>query len=243
MTYASDELQEMITRMEQALSDLDAVEFDSAQGEPPRPFTYHISSDGYGSLSDRRKERHGKLIWLRGGRARLQVYDGIVAGLDLEMAVFLEKSPKGETVCHTGAHVEQISRISGGYDATVTLQDLTTTLIPARKKFLESVASESFAAWNRWYADLTEGAILTDLELSETRLVNYDLCLADLSGSNFEGANLAGCNLSGADLSGCNLDRVRLGGADLFGARIPRRYLGLVAASGLVEVESVSVVS
>ncbi|MHC4884583.1 MAG: pentapeptide repeat-containing protein, partial [Planctomycetota bacterium] len=73
-------------------------------------------------------------------------------------------------------------------------------------------------------------------------LNNFDLCMADLTGSNLSHTSFAGCNLSGAILTGCQLNGANFIGADLFSVTISRKHLNLLTDSGLIEVQSITLV-
>ncbi|MFW5856831.1 MAG: pentapeptide repeat-containing protein [Planctomycetota bacterium] len=235
-------LDDLITSLESAVDDAEELAFESGDGRPPRRCTFKVLSESFGSVSERRKNRQAELTRLYEGQGRIRMRDNIVAGHRLRVTIFFDKTGEGEILYRGDATISHSKRVPGCYEAILDFDDLQKTVQPVHRRFLECAVGGDFVTWNRWCSDLREGAVLRDLDLSDTTLVNFDLCAADLTGSDLSGANLANSNLSGANLTGCRLERARLAGADLFRVTIPRKYMGLLAAAGLVELDSVTLV-
>lgn len=238
-TPESPDLGPLLDRLDEALADAAEAEFEVSAGEGGRPCTIQVLTEGFGVASERRKQRRGELQSLQDGEAVMRVKDNLVGGMRVAFTMASGKSAEGELLYRGTGEVQDSRRISGGYRLTIALQELEKSIRPATRRLLECAMTGDFAGWNRWCADLREGASLQELHLAGLTLVNFDLCCADLSGSDLTAADLSNSNLSGADLSGCTLDRVRLTGADLFRVRLPQRYQGLVAAAGVAERESI----
>lgn len=238
MARAPADVDSIVEKLETGLQDAAEAVFEAGDGTPPRQCTFRINTEAFGSLSERKKRRAAELVRLRDGEVELRTRESIVAGYELTITVLFARSGAGEVLLGCDGTVIQSKRIPGCYRLILQLTGLQRQLVPCHRRLLECAASNDFATWNRWSIELQEGAQLRELDLSGMNLSHFDLCCADLSGSNLTAANLSHCNLSGANLSGCVLDMARLAGADLFRVQLPRRYMGLLTAAGLVEIES-----
>ncbi len=233
-----DKLDGLISDLESVIEDHETTTFSIESGEPPRRGTYRILSGAYTSLADR-KPRRSEIHSVSASEVLLRSQADVSRGMEVEVKILAEKTGKGEVLQVVTGNVIQSRRVSGAYEIQTSIENLQKKIVPAHQRFLDSISAGDSMAWNRWCADLNEGAELKGLDLSRSVLANFDLSCADLSSSNLQDADLSGANLAGADLSDCNLDGVNIAGADLFRARLPRRYMGLLLASGMIEVESV----
>jgi hypothetical protein len=236
---SSHSLDEMIARLEEAIGDVEDIQFVADRVTPPKACTFRVLSETFAAVSDREKAHRGKILQMNTDEARMKTLDNVVRGHEMELHIAYSKGPEGEVFYRTTGKVKYSKRVSGGYDMIVTFESLEKNIIPVHRRFLDFAVLGDFASWNRWYADVGVGADLGDMDLSETSLSNFDLCAANLRGCDFSQCDLSNANMSGADLSGCRLDDAKLTGADLFRVRIPRKYMGLLKAAGLVELESV----
>lgn len=238
MAQLIEVIDRLVLQLESALDAVADYEFVAVAGRPPRRGTFRIVSSAYVSLADR-KPRSVDVLLMRGAEMMFQSRDNVARRATLEVTVLTKKTGEGEVLHVVQATVTDVKRSMGGYEVYCALTGLQRMAVPAYRRFLDCVTNEDPVGWSRWCADLREPAVLRDLDLQRTDLTRFDLCCADLAGSDLSDANLSGALLSGANLSGCCLDGAQVAGADLFGARIPSDYRGLVANSGMIEVESV----
>jgi len=231
-------LDDLINNLESAMEETEEIDFKLAAGEPPKRATFRILSETYTSRLDR-QPRPAEMHEMMDGHMLLRSRSDVARGMRIEVHVLMSKSGEGETLLRMAASVDLTRRVSGAYEVQATASSFEKVVVPAPRRFLECAAAHDAAAWNRWCADLEEGPVLKGLDLGGMVLANFDLACADLSGSNLDHADLSGTNLSGADLSGCSMNGVRVSGADFFRARLPRKYMGLILASGTIEAESV----
>ncbi len=241
MSKYLDKLEALIQKLENTSEQTAAEEFTIAPGQPPRPGSFRVISEAYARRLER-KPRPAEILVLAQGKLTLRSHTDVARGAQIEVTVVAQKNGRGETVYVLQGQVTRAQRISGAYAIEMAVARQSASAIPAQRRFLEYAAAGDAASWNRWYADLEDGAVLRNLDLARMNLANFDLCCAQLCGSDLRNANLSNANLSGADLTACNLDGVLISGADLFGARLPRRYMGLIVACGMVEAESVVMV-
>jgi len=241
MSKYLEKLEDLIQKLESAPEQPRGEEFAIAPGQPPRQGAFRVLAEAYANRLER-KPRPAEIRMLAQGKLVMRSHNDVARGAQIEVTIVAQKSGRGETVCVAQGQVTRAQRISGAYEIEMTVASQSSSTIPVQRRFLEYAATGDAASWNRWYADVEEGALLRNLDLARMNLVNFDLCCAHLCGSDLRGANLSNANLSGADLTGCNLDGVLISGADLFRAHLPRRYLGLLVACGMVEVESVLLV-
>ena len=238
MVEDNESLETLIVGLEEAIREAEGGAFRADDQNPPKRCLVNKSNEGYMSKLDR-EPKQALLFMIEDGQMVLRGKDSFVRNQKLQVRAIMGLGPEGETSCNGIGEVTLCQRIPGAsYEITLELFELELNVVPVSKRFLEFADKGDFAGWNRFCAALEDGPILRGLDLKNAPLANFDLCMADLSDSNLEGANLANANLSGADLGGCNLDGVRLTGADLFRVRIPRKYMALLGAAGLVEVES-----
>ncbi len=238
--YLGD-LDSLINNLESAIEEVEEVDFALAPGQPPRPGVVRITSGAYTSRMDR-KPRAAEVHELNEGKLVFRTRSDVARGMEVEVEIYASKDANGEVVYNVEATVEMTRRVSGAYESRAAVRNLGKIVVPIKKLFMKYAVVSDAASWNRWCAELESGPVLKGLDLKHMILVNFDFCCADLSGCNLSESDLSGCNLSGADLSGCLLDGVRIAGADLFRAKIPRKYMGLILASGTIEAESVILV-
>lgn len=206
---------------------------------PPLPATFQIvKSDVYTSLKDR-KPTAGALHEISLEGLRLRSVNNLLRGFRLSIHAYGEKSPQGETFYDITATVARTQKASGGYESECRLDRIHRVVQSARRRLLEFTWAQDVTGWNRWSAELNEGADLQGIRLGGASLAHFDLCCADLRGADLSNCDLTRANLSGADLTGSRLDGARVQGTDFFRCRLPRAYMGLLLPSGMVEVESV----
>ncbi len=234
-------LDDLINNLESAVENVEESGFALSPGEPPKRATFRIVAGAYTSRMDR-QPRAAEAHQLDRGLLTLRSRGDVARGMQVEVNLLLSKDGQGETILQMTGQVQRTQRVSGAYEILIKVVELRKTVVPTHRRFLECVTAGDAAGWNRWCADLHDGPVLQNLDLSRTVLADFDLCCADLSGSNLSDADLTGADLTGADLTGCTLEGVRIAGADLFRATLPRRYGGLIVASGTIEAESVILV-
>ncbi|MHC4871561.1 MAG: pentapeptide repeat-containing protein [Planctomycetota bacterium] len=232
----------LIEALDEAVSTTENLDFTASKDVSPKPATFKVTSLSFGSVSEREKIRPASVLQIAEGVAQLQVKDNVVKGFEISLNIFFEKNRQGEVLYKCNGEVVASKKVSGGYSLGISMTSIDKTLIPAHRRLLESTANNDFSNWNRWYSDLKEGVELSKINLSDMNLKYFDFCKADLKGSNLVNSDLSYANLSGADLSGCALDNVNFTGADMFRVKIPRKYMGLLTSSGLIEIESVKLV-
>ncbi len=234
-------LDDLIEQLETVLDHVDEYEFDVVTGGPPKRAFFKVVAAAFDHIIDR-KAHAAEVHRVSAGQVLMRSRDDVGAGSDIEINILVSKDGHGETLHLAKGRVKKIRRISGAYEIQAEVTDMQRMVIPAYRRFYEFVGDGDSAGWNHWCADLSDGPVLQKLNLKRAQVTNFDLCCADLTGSDFREANLSGCNLSGAVFDDCLLDGTIVTGADLFRARLPRRYMGLIAASGMIEVESVILV-
>lgn len=207
-------------------------------GDPPRSATYRIVTSSFTSSTER-QSRPAEIHRLGNGEMVMHSRADVSRNMEVEVQVLTEKNRLGETLCSVKGKVVRTTRVTGTYEVLVRVDEQETLMIPAHQRLVEFASRGDGAGWQRWCAGLREGAMLKGVDLSNQPLNGFDLCCADLSESNLTGSDLTGADLAGADLTGCVLEHVSITGADLFRARLPRKYMGLLVASGIPEVESV----
>lgn len=234
-------LDQLIGKLEEALEKPVPEQIVVAAGDPPKRAQYRILAETYTGIAAR-KPRPAEVRLLTGPELLMVSQKDVARKMPVEVTVFAGKNEQGETIHVAQGEVSQMNRVSGAYEIRVDVSDLREVLIPAHKRFMEFVTARDTAGWNRWCSGLKEGVALRELDLTRADLSNCDLCCADLSGADLTDADLSGAILSGADLTGCCLEGVAVNGADFFRAKLPRKFMGLLLASGMVEVESVILV-
>lgn len=235
-------LEDLIGNLESALEATERYEFDVASGQPPRRATYRVTSTAIGQGLARNTPTPAEVHRANNEQVIFHSRDNILKNSKLELALVAAKSSQGETVYMFKLRALDVRKTSGSYVIGAAVESLKKVEVAIAKRFQDCVWNENYAAWNAWCADLDEGPDLRGLDLAGANLAYYDLCCANLAASNLRGANLTGANLGGANLSGCDLENVSVAGADLFRCQLPRKFMGLVAASGMLEVESVILV-
>lgn len=235
------ELERMISDLQEIIEDGEACHFAATKEWPQKNCSVRRVSENYINTSDRRP-LPAKLLLQQEGHAILQMNENLVKGQDIEWSYLLSKTGKGESICTGAGRICQSRRISGGYEVKVELLRVQRSISSLAERFIDSAIKEDFGAWNRWCADLTEGAVLRGLNLQNMKLNHFDLCMADLTSSNLSHVDFGGCNLSGAVLTDCCLDGANFIGADLFGVTLSRKNLNMLSDSGLIEVQSISLV-
>jgi hypothetical protein len=229
----------LMAELEEALVVSDTISFQAYEDVLPKPCVYKIISSAYQTTADKKKVFSGKIFALNGAKCKLLSNKGIIKGQEVELTIFFEKDYTGETI-YTGRGAAQHSKkISGGYDVEIELNILEKNFIPIHKRFYEFVTNGDFAGWNRWTFDIDKGPKLKNLDLEGSDMRNFNLCAADFSGSNLNNTSLINCNLSGANFEKCQMDNILVSGADLFRCKIPRKYMEIISACELVEVESI----
>ncbi|MBN2711864.1 MAG: pentapeptide repeat-containing protein [Planctomycetes bacterium] len=231
-------LDDLIANLESAIEETEQATFSVSEGEPPKKATFRVLSSTFSGVAQR-AANPAEIYELKDGVLKMRSRADVGRNMPIEVKILAGKDSLGETMHIVQGSVISAVRISGAYEINVSANDMRKMVVPAHRRFLDCIANGDPTGWNRWANDLGDGPVLQGLDLSLSNLSGFDLCCADLTGSNFENANLSGANLAGAILSGCNLDGVKVTGTDFFRARIPRRYMGLLTASGMIEVESV----
>lgn len=239
MPEASSKIDDLISNLEEAIEATDDIDFTASAEVGPKPATFKVTSVSFGAVSERNKLRQANVVQISNGTAHLHARENIVKGFELDMTMFYEKNRVGEVLYRCTGEIVSSQKVSGGYSLRMEFKSIDKISIPAYRRMIEFAASGDFAGWNRWSSSLKEGALLRDIDLSNMDLKYFDLCCANMEECNFQNADLSYCNLSGANLKGCNLDNVNFTGADLFKVKIPRKYMALLTASGIVEIESV----
>jgi len=234
-------IDQMINSLEGAMEDASVLDFSVSAGEPPRSATFRVTQGSYISVSEK-KPKPSEVYIIKDQKVMMRSRGDVAKGSEIELTLQMRKDGRGETFFVMRCEVTKTLRVSGAYEINANIISQQKTEIPSHRRFLECVAEKDSLAWNRWCATLEEGAVLKSLDLVGAGLANFDLSCADLSESNLENADLSGADLSGANLDACNLDGVKVSGTDLYLARLPRRYMGLILASGTVEAESVALV-
>lgn len=207
----------------------------------PCPGSFRMVSAG-GIVRTHEESIPAEIRYLQNGITRFQCATDAPRGREVQMSILAEQDVTGELHLLCRLLVRKTTRISGAYEFEAEIRSIRKRQLDAAWVFARHAAQGDAGGWNRWIAKTDDPAHLQNLHLVQARLAQFDLCCADLRGSNLEDANLSLANLAGADLRGCHLDGVRVDGADLFGVTLPRRYKDLLAASGLVETESVHLV-
>lgn len=232
-------LDHLINQLEQAVDDMGIADFVSDATHPPRECAYTLEKNAYVGLALQRPLR-GLVFSIQDGVCTMHVQEALVRGQKMDIAIHMLRDGRGDTRLTGRGVVTKATKVSGRYQIELALDDLGREVEPIHRVFMEYAHHADFAKWNGWCAELKEGAALRGLMLSGTRLAYFDLCCADLSGSNLCHVNLTEANLAGANLAGCNLSGATFDGADLFGAIIPRKFMGILHQAGLIELESVT---
>lgn len=204
----------------------------------PCPATFRLVATG-GIVRSHEKPIPAEIRYLQKGSARFHSATDAARGREIQMDILAAQDVTGEKHLLCRLLVRKTTRISGAYEFEAEIRSIRTMRVDAAWVFARHAAQGDAGGWNRWIGKTDDPADLRRLNLEDAPLAHFDLCCADLRGSNLQGADLSLANLAGADLRGCRLEGVKVGGADLFGAKVPASYRHLVAASGLVETESV----
>lgn len=207
----------------------------------PCPAEFRIVATG-GIVRSHEKSVPAEIRYLQKGVARFQCATDAARGREIQMDILAQQDVTGERHVLCRLLIRKTTRISGAYEFEAEIRSIRIMHVGAAWVFARHVAQGDAGGWNRWIGKTDDPAVLRNLNLAEANLSHFDLCCADLRGSNLQDANLSFANLAGADLRGCQLDGVRVEGADLFGVTLPDRYRHVLAASGLVETESVKLV-
>ncbi len=241
MPESLDRLDKLIADLEEAIRLAELADFTIEAGGKPNRATVLIKS---GTLAQRRHQKpmEAEVTFMKQGQVRFRCTHDIVRGYEIELTIAADKTGEGETTIIAQAVIDKARKISGGYDFEATIQSIERKTLAISRRFMDFVLQKDAPGWNRWCAEMEEGANLRMLDLQREHLANFDLCCADLRESDLRSVDLTGANLSGANLTGCRLDGASVAGADFFRTRLPRKYMHLLVAAGLVEVESVILV-
>lgn len=238
MSEHLETLDRLIQKLEAALTKPETPSFFIEPGQPPRSATMTVIGGAYVGLKDR-KPRPAEVHRLDHETMLVRSVADLTKNMPVEVEILMNKNALGETLHQVKGKVLRAQRISGGYELEIAVEDQRGRTVSVSEHFHACVEAGDAAQWNRWCADLDEGVDLRGLDLAHQVLSHFDLCCADLSGSDFRDSNLSHAMLAGANLSDCKLDGVQIAGADLFRATLPREHMDLLVASGMPEVESV----
>lgn len=240
MSEALGRLDQLIADLESTMKEADFGRMMIAAGASPRPATFVMTESSIGaSLAQTKKTYTCIVTELTAEKVVYRAQTDISRSVPVQITFLVRKNAQGEYLAVVDAGTAQTAKVAGGYEFIAPVKEIGRKSIPAHRRFLEFVADNDAAGWNRWCADLEDGPVLARLDLSDSDLTDFDLACANLAESNLRGAKLVRTNLSGAKLGGCNLEGALVQGTDFFRAVLPRASMGLLAASGLVEVESV----
>lgn len=195
------------------------------------------------SRSNRIERFPAQTTMLGEGKVTFITTADIARAQQLTAEVIIGKNVEGESLIYYKTEVMGISRISGGYEYSGALLSARCHIRPAHLIFSQCVMSNDVKTWNNWSASLAHGVSLKGLNLREANLHSYDLCCADLTNCDLRNCNFTGANLSGANLDGSLLEGAVFDGADLFGSAIPVKYENIMQTSGLLEKESIVLIS
>lgn len=241
MSNHLEKLDALIAKLDHALGAMESARGIVERSDAPLHAHYRILAEMFAGI-EARKPRAAEVLSLVGSELVMRSQQTVVRNTPIEITIPGVKDAFGETLHVATGVVGNIKRISGTYEVTVRVDDLQEVQVPVHGVFMQFVKAHDRDGWNRWCADLSEGPSLPKLDLTRADLSGYDLCCADLSGSILTESDCSGANLAGANLKGCNLEGVIMNGTDLFRTRLPRKYMDLLLASGMVEVESVILV-
>jgi len=225
----------LIARLNAIVETPEDVAFQSGPDVAPKPATFRFTHK-----SSRDTRLHpAEAIAADPESVTLVSKQDAVRQMPVEVRIVMGKTGRGEVFRVVDGVVRQTRRVSGGYEMAIQVTSTRREQVTAEQRLREALARDDAAQWERWCADLTDGARLVGADLKGARLVGYDLARADLAGANLAGADLAGADLAAANLEKTVLDGARVAGTDFFRCRISSAYASLVAASGTPETESV----
>ncbi len=240
MSDAIHRIDELIAEIESTVDDIDMGEATIVDGDKTVAAKFVVVEGSLALSLAQTKQTYDCVIReLAKDKIVFRAQSDVARSALVQISFITRKSADGEFLAVINVGIPQTTKIPGGYEFTASVKSLVRQTVPAHRKFLEFLADGDAAGWNRWCADLDEGPQLCHLDLSGADLSEFDLACADLAESNMTNANLSGATLAGANLRGCLLEGVRVQDTDFYRAVLPRSAMGLLQASGLVEIESV----
>ena len=238
MSEPKDPLDNLIAQLEQAVADISLADFLASPALPPRSGIVTLERNAY-TGRESLQPMPIQVYSIKDGLCTFQSQDTLVRGQNLKLEIRMVRDAHGDTILAASGTVTKVAKIPGRYAIQVQMNEMERTVEPVQRIFMQYAQQGDFAPWNRWSEELKEGVSLRGMVLTGMKLAYFDLCGADLTGCNLRNANLTEANLAGANLTGCNLAGTTFDGADLFGATIPRKFMGVLYSAGLIELESI----
>ena len=235
MSVEVELIDNLIKRLNAIVEAPEDIEFRSGPGAPPKPATFRLT---HKNISDRRLHA-AEVVAADHESVVLISRQDAVRLMSAEVRIVMGKTGRGEVFRVVEGAVKQTRKVPGGYEITIRITASRREQTTACEHLREALLRNEPGLWDRWCANLADGACLAGADLRGAKLGGYDLAGADLSGADLSDADLSGADLSAANLEKTNLDRVRVAGTDFFRSRLPAKYAGLAAASGTPEIESV----
>ena len=235
-------LDRLIAALDAIVSDTEDKDWRLEPGAPPVKAVYRPVGAAAQMGSDKNPRPAVAISFVNDELTMRATQGDLVRLMELEAVVFLGKTGRSQLTRVLRGRLQGRRRVSGGYEFTMKIESQRRVQVTAAQKLHDAIERNDPSIWNRWCADLVDGADLERIDAGNARLAGFDLSFANLADADLSGADLSGAGLGGANLEGANLDGAKMAGADLFRARIPRKYAALVLEAGLVEMESVILV-